>query len=91
MAIMALHLISGASVNFEKKMNISKFFAKTWLFLGFSIWSFGVAAQDMPGGPKDNQLNFTAPATNCINTYPIITCHHAIPKINIGRINKVNM
>ncbi len=63
MAIMALHLISGASVNFEKKMNISKFFAKTWLFLGFSIWSFGVAAQDMPGGPKVNQLNFTAPAT----------------------------
>lgn len=60
---MALHLISGASVNFEKKMNISKFFAKTWLFLGFSIWSFGVAAQDMPGGPKVNQLNFTAPAT----------------------------
>jgi len=44
-------------------MNISKFFAKTWLFLGFSIWSFGVAAQDMPGGPKVNQLNFTAPAT----------------------------
>lgn len=44
-------------------MNISKFLAKAWLFLGFSIWSFGVAAQDMPGGPKVNQLNFTAPAT----------------------------
>jgi cytochrome c oxidase subunit 2 len=44
-------------------MNISKFLAKAWLFLGFSIWSYGVAAQDMPGGPKVNQLNFTAPAT----------------------------
>ena len=44
-------------------MNISKLLAKIWLFLGFSIWSFSAAAQDMPGGPKVNQLNFTAPAT----------------------------
>ena len=44
-------------------MNIINYLAKAWLFLGFSIWSFSVAAQDMPGGPKVNQLNFTAPAT----------------------------
>jgi cytochrome c oxidase subunit 2 len=44
-------------------MNICKLLGKIWLFLGFSIWSIGAAAQDMPGGPKVNQLNFTAPAT----------------------------
>jgi cytochrome c oxidase subunit 2 len=44
-------------------MNIRKLLTKIWLAVGFGIWSFAVAAQDMPGGPKVNQLNFPAPAT----------------------------
>jgi cytochrome c oxidase subunit II len=44
-------------------MNIRKLLTKIWLVLGFGIWSVTVAAQDMPGGPKVNQLNFPAPAT----------------------------
>ena len=44
-------------------MNIRKLLTKIWFVLGFGIWSVTVAAQDMPGGPKVNQLNFPAPAT----------------------------
>jgi len=42
-------------------MNIRKLLTKIWFAFGFGIWSFAVAAQDMPGGPKVNQLNSQPP------------------------------
>ena len=44
-------------------MNICRLLTKIWFALSFGILSISVAAQDMPGGPKVNQLNFPAPAT----------------------------
>jgi cytochrome c oxidase subunit 2 len=44
-------------------MSLSKTLVKISLVLGISIWSFLAFAADMPGGPAEYQINFTAPAT----------------------------